>query len=280
MKSRQFNPYLVMIIVGLYCSSVEAAPFSGIHPLQTDRFSFNLGGYLPELDGRIWADADKFDAGTHIDMQSDLGMDDSDSLPAMGFLWRFTDHSRLQVEYFEINSSGSKSLNRDIEWGDLDFSTGVIVESDMNLGILRAFYGYSFVKDDKKEFGAGVGLHYLDSDILLRGNATVNDVPLIDAEGRLDEWAVLPNIGAYGNYALSDKWLIIGRVDWISAAIDKYDGGLWNVEGAVQYQAFKNFGFGLAYRYVALDIEVDESGVEWGADVDFSGPMLFVTTNF
>lgn len=272
--------FSIGIIASSYCTAETTNSISGIHPLQTDHFSGAIGTYLPKLDGTIWADHSATDRNTHIDMQDDVGMDDSDTMPALMLNWRFTPKSRLQIEYFDVGSSGDKIIEREIEWEDLDFQVGTEVNSEVNLGVLRAFYGFSFLKDDKKELGAGVGLHYLDADFSFRGDALINGEPVADAERELDEWAILPNIGAYGNYAFSDKWILIGRVDWISAAIDKYEGGLWNVEAAVQYQAFRNFGLGLAYRYVALDIEVDENNADWGADVDFSGPMVFITTNF
>lgn len=264
----------------LFSATASAGTYAGIHPLQSDRFSFAIAGYFPEIDGAVWGDHDLTNEGTEIDMQGDVGMDDSDTLPAFMARWRFFEKSILQFEYFDINSAGGKTIGKTIEWEDLEFQVGAKVNGNLEMGVLRAFYGYSFIKDDKKEFGAGIGLHHLDVDISFRGDALINDTPVLSAERGIDEWAILPNIGAYGNYAFSDKWIVTGRVDWISAAIDKYEGGLWNVEGAIQYQAFRNFGVGAAYRYVALDIEVDEDDGDWGADVDFSGPMIFFTANF
>ena len=151
----------------------------------------------------------------------------------------------------------------------------------MDMDIARLFYGYSFVKDDNKEFGAGIGLHYATLDMSLAGNATINDELVIDVEEGIDDWAVLPNIGIYGNYALSPKWLIGGRLDWMGASIGDYEGELWNTEVAVQYQAFKNFGVGVSYRYLKLDISTDNRDKgDWAADLEYSGPSLFLTANF
>ncbi|MGV6826710.1 MAG: hypothetical protein ACWA5Q_07015 [bacterium] len=269
-----------LISISSLISPAMAGTFPGIHPLQSDRFSVSAGGFFSDIDGHAFFDSSKREVGTDIDMQDDLGMDDSDTQPSFSALWRVSERSRLHAEYFEIGSGGAAVIDRKIDWGDLDFQAGVKVAGDMDLAILRAFYGYSLIKDQRKEFGVGIGLHYLDAEILLSGEATKDGESVGKAEAGFDDWAVLPNIGAFANYALSDKWLLIGRVDWISAAIDKYEGGLWNAEGAIQYQLFRNFGVGVAYRYVALDIEVDEDDRDWGADINFNGPMAFFTANF
>ena len=269
-----------LLVSGGYFPVSLAEGIPGIHPLQTDRLTITVGGYFPGIDGDIWADENESDKGTHIDLQDDLGMDDSDTLPSLGITWRLSERNRFMFEYFEVGTAGSHVLERAIEWEELDFSIGTKVKGNIDLGVLRAFYGYSFVKDEVKELGAGLGLHYLDADMSIRGNAFINETPVFNVERGVDDWAVLPNIGIYGNYAFSDKWVLLGRVDWISASIDKYQGGLWNVEAAIQYQLFRNFGLGLSYRYVAFDIEVDESDRDWGADVDFGGPLAFFTVNF
>ncbi len=276
-----YIPLLSLLVTGiLSCSASAADSYDGIHPLQSDPFSFALGAFFPDVSGKFWKNSPDGDDGTDVDLHDDFGVDNSQTLPAFALTWRFSNKSRLQAEYFTFGQSNSHALDKEIDWGGLDFAVGATVKSNMDLGIIRAFYGFSFIKDDKKELGAGAGLHYLDIDVSLKGDATINGEPVLDVARGIDDGAILPNVGIYGNYALSPKWLLIGRVDWISANIDIYDGSFWNVEGAIQYQTFEHFGVGLSYRYIAFDIEVDDNG-GWGMmDIDYTGPMLFFTANF
>lgn len=255
-----------------------AGPFNGIHPLQSDRFVFGVGGYMADITGDY-----SIDRGTDID--ADLaGVDDDDTLPAMAFHWRLSNNTRLQGEYFDLDAGNRTVLARDISLPspeDTEFAVGAEVRAQLDMTVARIFYGYSFIKNDTMELGAGIGLHYLDMDASLAGNATVDGIEVASAEVSVDEWGLLPNIGGYANYAFSPKWLVSGRVDWISANVGDYDGTLWNVEGAIQYQLFKHFGVGAAYRYLSMDLSLDKGDDDsWSADLEYSGPMFFFTANF
>lgn len=280
MKTIYRTAFSTLIAGSMAWGTVLAGPFSGIHPLQSDRFSVGVGAFFSNADGDLYLDQQNRDDGTDVDLQDDLGMEDSETLPAVAFNWRLSNKSRVQAEYFSFGQSGRRNTSERIEWGDLDFEVGAEVRSDLDLDVVRGFFGYSFIKDERKELGAGLGLHYLRLDASLAGNATIAGIPVLNVERGFDDWAILPNIGGFGNYAFSDKWLASGRVDWISADIDSYDGQLWNVEVAVQYQAFEHFGVGLAYRYLDFELNANKSNGDWGGDLEYNGPLLFVTANF
>lgn len=274
MKMIKLGVAATLVIGNMALGTASAGPFSGIHPLQSDRFSVGLGGFFSDIDGQYELDDPDGDEGTDVDL------DDSSTLPSAAFNWRLANRTRIQAEYFNVGQDSTETLTEQIEWGDLDFEIGARVKTEMDMNIARAFFGYSFIKDQKKEFGAGVGLHYLDLDVSLKGDATIDGKPVLGVEDGFDDWAILPNVGAYANYAFSPKWLMLGRVDWVSADIGDYSGGLWNAEVAVQYQAFRNFGVGLAYRYLSFDLSAEKSDGDWDADIQYTGPLLFVTANF
>jgi len=273
----------LFLIFGLVVISTttSAEALKGIHPLQSDRFVIGLGGFAPDLSGEFSVDSSTGEDGTDVDFQDDMGLDDSATLPAAAIHWRLSNKSRIQGEYFNIGQSHRAVLGRDINIGDVEFEIGADLKSDMRIDIARVFYGYSFVKNDKAELGAGAGLHYINMDISVSGQARVNGIETPKVETGVDEWAILPNVGAYANYAFSPKWITTARVDWISVNIDKYSGGLWNVEAALQYQMLKHVGIGLAYRYIDFNVGIEEDGkADIEAEIAYSGPMLFFTANF
>jgi hypothetical protein len=271
--------FTTLLVNSFLVSTTFAGPFSGIHPLQSNRFNMAVGGFFSDTEGEYSLDDPDGDDGTDVDFE-DLGLDDSQVLPSLSLKWRLANRHRIQGEYFNVGQDTRETLEEFVEWGNIDFLVGASVETSMNLDVGRVFYGYSFVKDDTKEFGAGLGLHYQGLDMSLRGNGLIDGTPVLDVEEGLDDWAILPNAGIFGNYAFSPKWVLIGRADWISASIADYEGELWNVEGAIQYQAFKNVGVGLAYRYLSFDLAKDDNSGDWEANLQYSGPVLFLTANF
>ena len=96
------------------------------------------------------------------------------------------------------------------------------------MSIARLMVGRSWIKNDRHDFGVGVGIHNIDIDIYIEGDIAVNEE---DFEFKRDEVGgsqVLPNIGAWYNFSPAKRWLLHARVDWISADIGDYDGTLWN----------------------------------------------------
>lgn len=247
--------------------------------MQSDPWALSVGAFWANINSQAEL-SKKNTQGTDIDFENDLNFDDTDTLPAFLLNWRITNKSRVSAEYFTVGQGNSGQAGRTIIWDDVEYDVGVKIKSNLDLDVGRLFYGYSFIKDDKKEFGLGLGLHYLSVDTAIAGEAKINGIPVGRVKRGFDDWAVLPNLGAYGNYAFSPKWIVKGRVDWISANIGDYDGTLWNTEAAVQYQMFKNVGVGLAYRYLSFDVSADKSSKSWAIDLDYHGPLLFVTANF
>jgi hypothetical protein len=260
--------------------SFAAGPFNGIHPLQSDRFSIGLGGYGPDISGFYAIDQSDGDEGSDVDVD-DAGLDGSDILPWIGLNWRLSNNTRLQGEYFNVGLDGTEKVSQTINIGDLEFDVGAKLKTDLDMDVVRAFWGYSFVKNETTELGAGVGLHYISLDISSKGTVFIGDLVEYSSKRTIDAWAILPNIGGYANYAFSPKWLLAGRVDWISANIEDYDGTLWNVDVSLQYQMFDQFGVGVAYRYLDFELGAeDRKDGDWRTELEYSGPVLFFTANF
>jgi len=81
-------------------------------------------------------------------------------------------------------------------------------------------------------------------------------------------------------YSWSPKWLLEACGDWLSVTIGDYSGSIWGGQLGVNYQAFKNIGFGFHYRAFLLDVDIDKS--EWHGNAEFNqnGPLLSVTATW
>ena len=90
----------------------------------------------------------------------------------------------------------------------------------------------------------------------------------------------LPNIGAWYAYSWSPKWMLSARVDWLSANIGDYSGGLWDANAGVNFQAFDKIGFGLYLQAFSLNVDVDKD--DWRGKAEFKqlGPMFTVTATW
>ena len=69
-------------------------------------------------------------------------------------------------------------------------------------------------------------------------------------------------------------------MDYFSLNYDDYDGSLVSVYAGVDYRFTRNFGVGIAYRYIDYDLTVNKSKFNGGVDYQFHGPMVYITASF
>lgn len=269
-----------LLLAAAATTPAVAGTWQGIHPLLSERFVVSAMGFWPEYDATLSVDDPDGDVGTGVDMD-DLFGSGKDFKLALSGAWRFSERSRLTFEGFSVGTDGKAVIKETIDWGDLEFEVGARVKGDISWDVYRFFYGYNLLRSEKGELGIGAGLHLMNLQASLSGQASIDGIPVAHAKESVDIWAPLPNIGAYGSYALSPRWLVGAQLDWFSANIGDYDGSLWHVGGFVQYQVTEHFGVGAAYRHMSIDVSIDKKG-DWrgGADSSYSGPVLFLTASF
>ena len=90
----------------------------------------------------------------------------------------------------------------------------------------------------------------------------------------------LPNIGGWYYYSPSPRWFIGGRLDWLEADVDKYDGGIWNLSVGVNFQISDHFGIGAKYQTFELGVDIDEDKWHGRAELNYSGPFVYLSGNW
>ena len=270
---------VLAVLSGLSANSFADNGMQGIHPIMNTRFQIVGGGFFASSDPSFRLDRSDSDLGTKVS-GSDLGLDEDVTVPFAGLRWRISDRWRLEAQVFGFDESGSRFTSESIEWGNLEFDAETLVNSDADTTIGRGLIGYSFLKNDRLELGAGLGLHYMSFDVRLSGQAHIGGGPAVSASEEADADGIVPNIGLFGSYAFNEQWLVEGRFDWFSASIDDYSGDLWRVGAAVVYQPFANFNFGLSYDYLNINVDIDKSNWNGSIDSDWYGPSAFVGLTF
>jgi hypothetical protein len=251
------------------------------HPTISDNFVASIGAMKSSNSFNIRADSlnvpDPF--GEDIDFGKSLGVSDSSTFFNGQLRWKFGKKRNwgLAAQYFSNNATGSSTLKEDVPWEDVIFGEGTFAEAGVKVAVARLFVGRSLFKNEQNDFGLGIGIHNLDLKIYIEGEIIVGDETTGNLRVEESGSQILPNIGAWYNYSPGKRWLLHGRVDWISANIGDYDGTLWNASAGVNYQAWRHVGIDLSWQYFDLSVEVDKSDWVGGAKMTYSGPVLAVT---
>ena len=94
---------------------------------------------------------------------------------------------------------------------------------------------------------------FLEGDVLTNeGNASFD-------KSRKSITISLPNLGLWYYYAPNSKWALTTRIDVFALSIGEFSGSLWNITPGINYQAFKNVGVSLNYRYIDIGAKFDSS---------------------
>jgi hypothetical protein len=245
------------------------------HPALRDRFYFAAGMFFPRTTTSAELESHT-GVGANIDFEDTLGMKESKDVPMAMARWRTGNRWRIEAEYFQLNRTGNKTIDRTINWGDQTFPVNSTVSSKLDFSDLRLSAGYSFFRTKDKEVGVGLGAHVAKYNASLSGS--FNGAPITGESEKLT--APLPVLSFYGQFALTDRWAVAGRMDRFALKYDKFSGNLTGIGLDVMYQPFKNVGFGLGSRALALKVSAEDAGRKAEFKQTFQGPVLYANVSF
>jgi len=230
--------------------------------------------------GALWAESNvtanlnsgALGAGALIDFEDDLGLDESSLIGLFEARWHFTKRWQLEVEYFKLDRDNEEQVQRVIDWGDLNIPINGVAKGTFNLEDFRVSVGYSFFRTKDKEVGVGLGAHVAK---LEAGLSTINF-----GSEFASQTAPLPFITFYARMALTDRWLMSVRVDRLSLDTGDIDGKVFSSGLDVIYQPWRHFNIGLGFRDINFQISSVSTDWRGKAQIQQSGPMLFVGASF
>jgi opacity protein-like surface antigen len=258
------------LVLALFSGAAAAQQVA--HPALTDRWSFQIGAYAPEVETTASLNGSGGRVGNTISFEDDLNLTDRKVMPSILASVRLGQRWKIEAEYLSLKRSGTRTISRTINWGDNTYPIGATVNSSFDSDIYRLSGGYSFIKDSQRELGVAIGVH-----------ATDFTASLSSATGGArsgDALAPLPTVGLYGAYAFSPQWLVSGRVDYFSLKYEDYDGSLANLSVGVDYRVTRHFAIGVAWRHVDYDVDVTKPHYTGGVRYKFTGPALYGALSF
>ena len=270
---------LALAILGLLVASVavseEENPDFG---LADAKFFASVGLFAPNRKLRIGLDA-SFDVtipepDPYVDFSEQVDLKSRDETFSAEFGWNFGKRWQFRSQYFRIEDDQRAALTEDVQWGDYIFNEGTSVRAGVDMQITRLFFGRKFGNYEYFEAGAGFGGHIIDMSAFMNGNATVNGEDVGFVEERASVSQPLPNFGGWFRWLYADRWALRGRLDWLAADIDKYDGHILNGSVGVAYILSNHFGIGLSYNIFEIDVSVDDAGWQGLVRSRFEGPYL------
>jgi len=239
-----------------------------------EKFSVSIGLFVTDRDS-----ATRFDAqttsmiGTEVDMETTFGLDTSDSVFRLDGYYRFNQKHRIDFSWFDLSRTGSKQIQRDIDWNDTLFVVDTVINSDFDLSIYKVAYTWSFMRRDKGYLGLTAGLYIADI-------TTSISAPAVGTREDGGFTAPLPVIGLRGEYYFSDKWSFRASSEIFAFAYGDFDGSLYDIYAGVDYQLFERVAIGVGLNSVRMNIGVTKENANGDLDWRYDGGLLFLKFAF
>ena len=279
MKRAKVNLLFGAILIAA-TNLVASQELSSVHPNLTDDFVLDVGMYFPERSVNIRVDGAIAGINQDIDFEQQVGLSKSDETFSVDFGWRFGEKWSLLTQYFQSSGARGAVLNEDLEWNDVVFGQGTNVVAGQDFSVIRVFFGRQFSTNERHDFGLGLGFHWIEFSAFIEGDIIVGGGPNIFQRESVSAEAPLPNFGAWYRYSISPKWAVKSRVDWLNADIGDYSGSLTNVALGVNYQVFDNFGVGLNYNVLDLDLRVNKSDWQGQINTSYEGIFAYISASW
>jgi len=248
--------------------------------LGEERFKINLGGFFTDFDTGMTIGVDSAEGRQEIDMEGDLGMDSSHEAFRLDGYWRFAPRHRLFFGYYELNRSGHKILETEIEWEDTVYPVGTEVETSFDWSVIPVSYAYSFYQTPKWEAAASIGVHWLSLEASIAATANSQGNVIGDVAERSGTEGPMPVVGLRLDYQPNRKWLLGGHIEYFSIDTGKYDGSLADIGLTAEYLIDHTWSVGIGYNHFEIDVNVDEDDWDGNINYGYNGLQAFLSARF
>ncbi len=222
--------------------------------------------------------------GRTVNFENELGIDDNASSFRADLYWRINRHHRIDLGYFDLDRKGSRSIDRQIQWGDLNFDVGVDVTSELRTKVLPLRYTYYLVAEDDHELGFGLGIYSMGLTASLGGMATAGGATVAALATETFETPVpLPVFGVQGGWALTDNLVAQASLQAFYLELqdigstDRVDGYLLDLLLGLDWRMTDNVGLGLAANWFQMNAGATRDRLDFDLDYGFAGVFAFLS---
>ena len=248
-------------------------PTSQIPSPITDRFALTGTFQSGSVSTIARYDQSPLLAGTTIDGEKLLGLDDRINKGSIGLMFRLTERNRFIFDYFKLTRHGDAVLNQAVIVGSSTYRVSDRLLTDLDLRVLGFTYTYSFLKTERFELGAGLGIRIGQGE-------GAGEVPARRLRDTFDGVAPLPTLTLDGTWRFTQRFSFNGRVQYFAVHTGGVDGSLANYHGDVQYRAFKNLAVGVGYSSFKILVDSADPGNTGRLDFAVKGPEFFLRASF
>ena len=211
--------------------------------------------------------------GTPVNGENNLGLPNRLRQGRVEFMFRLRERSKVRVDYFEADRSGSKVLANDVVFGNQTFAAGQLTQTSLDWRQFDITYTYSLVRNDRFELGTGVGIYFLQVD-------AIGQVPARNQRQEVTAATPFPALPLDLTWRISSRWAATVRGAYLKATLSGFRGWYADSHEDIQYRWNPNFAIGLGYAAIRTSLTRRGGSFPGAFAMSISGPEAFVRFSF
>lgn len=269
----------IFMAVSSFAQTQDSVPVKKkpIPPWWVKPFSVSAGIFVPISDTELEVGSEDGSFGTTIDLEDDLGFEQTTFSFVGNLQWRASRRSRFDLNYFQINRKSTYTLAKDIEFKDTTFPVNSTVKATSNSAIVQFSYGYALFLNPRFEAGVAIGAHIVGSKV---GMGISNSGGSTNKETDYDLTAPLPDIGIWGGYGIAEHWWLSGAINYLSLTVGDVEGRILSYNAGFNFDISKNFSASLIYTGLNFKVDVIKDHYKGYFKWGYNGPALTVNYTF
>lgn len=220
-----------------------------------------------------------------INFDDTFGKSNDTTRPRLDMLWRINPRHHLRFLYFDNSNSRTRTLERDVGWGDYVFRANATATAEIDFKVYELAYEYAFVRSPSYELALSLGVHATDFALRLSGVADLTGpnggvVSTGVSSQTADVLAPLPVIGVRGGWVVAPDWFLDGQAQVFALNSNGYEGNWSDLRLGVTWMFHRNFGIGLSYNRFATDVDIDKTKYRGGLKLSYGGALVSLIGTF
>lgn len=272
-------------------AGILAVVFATLSATPADADSLRFGDTLTFSVGAMNHTGDGYVVSTRPDLPfdkltfRDLNLNDDEDIVWFNLNWQFSSRWQLGLSYSSFDSEGLAIASTGGNYDGVEWVAGAVLATRLDVEFVIADVYYDFLQTEKGRLGVGLGVHTADMDFNLQvgvfssvDGGEVEFVPVAFDESSF--LAPLPNLSLVGGYRVAENVYVEGRAGWLSLSYDNYEGDLLSLRFSAEWRPWKTVGIGVGYQFVDVDVDRDGSRGTDTYDLEFDGPIVFLSAGF
>jgi hypothetical protein len=252
---------LLASVLGAAGTGTARAELPGDVP---DKFRFAIGGMFADAYTDAALGSTTAGIGATINFEDIFDLPESKKVARFEFNWRINKRQFIDIGYLELNRSGSRILQEDVEWGDFIFLANGQVTAGFDTNFPYAAWRYAFLDLPQVRISGSAGINYLSIGASLEASGNVTDQNGAPITGEVEEEvnvaAPVPQVGLQIDWALTKRLAVLLYMRQIYVNIDKIDGGIGETAARLQWWYAQHAGISVGLDKESIDLKSYETG--------------------